>query len=320
MDEGALIIRPRGHPDRIRPEWPNWPRTILDEATNYTLGWAVEELVTLPGEPRYFRQWRLDRRKAGKPPIYILTRKWNGPIPGSWPWEEAIEIVHAHVDGFFPFEEALMPEDLPMDRIAVMMDIHNREPSGSGRYLASGLYYIDNRKAYRDKNRDWARLWASSPFRTANFDWNPVGEDTPVFHPDDPKAVYDAASKTVVGPDGSRLHSDNERWSIGLDRDGAHDRIHATWTDPSGGNRASIVMLPLRGFRPGYGETRAVIVIVERAALDVMRGEDTPPPDGITAPTGEQLAELINMSVPIAGEHAGHMIVIDGRARKTEWR
>ncbi len=320
MDEGALIIRPRGPADRIRPESPNWSRTIIDDATGVKLSWPVDELVILPGEPRHFRQWRLDREKQGKPPVYILTRKWSEPIPGSWPWDEAIEIVHAHVDGFFPFEEALMPEDLPMDRIAAMMDIHNRKQSDSGRYLASGLYYIDNRRAYRNQNREWARLRAASPFRTANFDWNPVGDDTPVFYPVAGKVSYDAASKTVIGADGSRLHTDNKQWSIGVDRSGMHDRIHATWIDPSGQNRAAVVMLPLRGFRPGYGETRALVAIKERATLDVMRGEDTPQPDGITSPTGEQLAELVNMSVPIAGEHAGNMIVIDGRRRKTEWR
>jgi hypothetical protein len=318
MDEGALIIRPVGPPDRIRPESPNWTRVIVDDVTGDKLSWPVDELVALQGEPHLLRQWRLDRGEQGKPPVYILTRKWEDPIPGSWPWDEGVEIVHAHADGFFPFEEALMPEDLPMDRIAVMMDVHNRRQSASGQYLASGLYYVDNRRAYGEKNREWARLRASLPFRTSNFDWNPAGEDTPVFFPVVGKAVYDAASRTVIGSDGNLLRTDNRDWYTGVDRSGVHARIHATWIDPSGRNQTPVVMLPLRGFRPGYGETRAVIIITERHSL--ARGEGTSSADGAIWPTGEQLADLINISVPIAAEHAGSMVVIDGRRRNTQWR
>jgi len=71
-------------------------------------------------------------------------------------------------------------------------------------------------------------------------------------------------------------------------------------------------MLALRGYQKGYGETRAVEVIID----------GTPPSPGVDpeTPDGESLANLINVLVPIAGEHAGHMIVVDERAYHDPWR
>ena len=125
--------------------------------------------------------------------------------------------------------------------------------------------------------------------------------------------VIDSATNTAVAADGNRLHSDNRSWSTYLDRDGMRQRIYATWSDASGARQVRIVMLPLRGYRKGYGETRVVKIIID----------GTPPKQGMDdaeTPDGKTLADLINVTVPIAAEHAGHMIVIDSRTDPREFR
>ncbi len=192
------------------------------------------------------------------------------------------------------------------------IDIHDLKEG------ARGFTYYDNRRAYRAKISEWAQLRAQCPFRTANLEPNMVERgEHPVLLPVAGGAVYDAGTRTATAVDGSTLHTDNARWHTGLDRDGCHDRIYATWTDSSGRNQRRIAMIPQRGWRPGYGETRAVIAITEKYEWDE---KSVPPPDGVAAPTGEQLAELVNLSVPIAGEHAGNMVVVDARCTYTEWR
>ena len=87
--------------------------------------------------------------------------------------------------------------------------------------------------------------------------------------------------------------------------------VYATWSDKSGLNTVPIVMTPLRVYREGYGETRAVWI-----TPDTRRARADSQSDGLRVifPSGKSLADLINMSVPIAGAHAGHMVVIDSRA------
>jgi hypothetical protein len=72
-------------------------------------------------------------------------------------------------------------------------------------------------------------------------------------------------------------------------------------------------MLALRGYLKGYGETRAVGVIIDGTRPKSRIGD-------AGTPDVKSLADLINVPVPIAGEHAGHMIVIDQRTHSGEWR
>jgi hypothetical protein len=305
--DDAIVIKPRPDPT-IRPRYTD-SLSILDERTGNLLVKPVRDTVELPQEEGYFHQWQVNRPEQR--PIYIVTRQGH-PNPHAIVPKRAFEIVLAYPDGFFPFEEALMPEECPMDRIAAMIDIHGCK---EGR---RGFRYYDNRGAYREKTREWARLRAQCPFRTANLDPNLVERGGfPIYFPVPGGAVYDADTQTVTAPDGSTLHSNNKYWVTSLDRDGAHDRIYATWTDPSGRFKRRIEMIPKRGWRSGYGETRAVVAITRKNEWD--KGS-VPPPDGVAAPTGEQLADLVNLSVPIAGEHAANMIVIDARADHQDWR
>ena len=71
-------------------------------------------------------------------------------------------------------------------------------------------------------------------------------------------------------------------------------------------------MLPFRGYRKGYGETRVVEVIIEGTPPKAMANAATP--------DGKTLADLIIVMVPIAGEHAGHMVVVDDRTDPHEIR
>ena len=305
--DDAIVIKPRPDPT-IRPQ-DTYSLSILDERTGNVLVKPVRDAVELPQEEGYFYQWRVDRPEQR--PVYVVTRGGH-PNPHAILPKRAYEIVLAYPDGFFPFEEALMPEGCPMDRIAAMIDIHGCD---EGR---RGFTYYDNRAAYREKTREWARLRAQCPFRTANLDPNLVERGGyPVYFPVPGGAVYDADTQTVTAPDGSILHSNNKYWITFLDRDGAHHRIYASWTDPSGRFKRRIEMIPKRGWRPGYGESRAVVAITGKHEWD--KGS-VPPPDGVAAPTGEQLADLVNLSIPIAGEQAGNMIVIDARADHQEWR
>lgn len=264
--------------------------------------------VQLPGVEGSFRQWRVHRK--GEPIVYVLTRGYPDRLPGMFPWDKVVEIVHASPDSFFPFEDSLYPSDFSVERAVAMMDLYGME---KGR---RGFYYLDNRLAYKDRKGEWARLRGLSPFLRANFDdYDPMTvEGARIYFPEPGSASYDAATKTAVSADGARLHSTNEWWNIYLDISGVKDRVYATWYDPSGGNPVKIAMRPHRGYRKGYGETRAVEIITESASDP--RGSD----DEAPSPPGRSLADLVNMSVPIAGKHAGNMIVVDNRAWRGEWR
>lgn len=312
MEEGAIVYRPRAD-GSFKRHFTGGVIThaviVEDEATGDGLSnWFS---VPLPGLEGYFEQWRVHRK--GRPLIYVLTREYRGRLPGMFPWEKAVEVVHASPDSFFPFEDSLYPADFSVERAVAMIDRYGLK---EGR---RGFHYLDNRLAYKHSKTEWACLRGLSLFLRANFDhYDPMGvEGAKIYFPEPGSAHYDAATKTVVSADGSRLHSANDRWYVHLDTSGAKDRIHATWCNPSGENPVKIVMRPHRAYRKGYGETRAVEMITlggsDRGAGDPTRAEDS-------MPSGRSLADLINMSVPIAGDHAGNLVVVDNRAYRGEWR
>lgn len=312
MDSGAILYRPRADGSFKRHFGPGsitHAVIIEDEASGDGLSnWLS---VPLPGMEGWFRQWEVHRK--GQPLIYLLTRDYPGRLPGTFPWDKVVEVVHASPDSFFPFEDSLYPADFSVERAVAMIDRYGVNEG------CCGFYYLDNRLAYQDRKPEWTRLRGLSPFLRANFDhYDPMAvEGAKIYFPEPGCASYDASTNTVVSPDGARLHSDNNRWSVGIDREGCLDRIHATWHDPSGGNPVKIVMRPHRTYRKGYGETRAVELITPGRS-DRSAGDLTSPRDPM--PSGQTLADLINLSVPIAGPHAGNMVVVDNRAYRGEWR
>jgi len=305
LDDGAILYKPRKDPG-IHPRFgaggyiDDWD--IVDDKTGYHLRSVF--FYGLKGENGLYRQWRLDKGWEDPRPIYFLTRDYQEKAPGTLPWDETVEILHALPDTFFPLKDALYPPALPFERIAGMLDVYGLKQGRHERY------YLDNRVANRPRLEAWAKEREASPFLLPNYErYQPLDvAGAQIYFPAAGSAAYDSATKTAVAPDGSRLHSDNRNWDIFIDRDGRKDRIIATWSDASGRQQARIVMRPWRGYRKGYGETRTVEIITEHRKP----GEAEPP--------GKLLADLINMSVPIAGDHAGHMIVIDNRAYSGEWR
>lgn len=86
-------------------------------------------------------------------------------------------------------------------------------------------------------------------------------------------------------------------------------RIYATWPDASG-TRCAYRHVAAPRLPQGYGQTRGVKVIID----------GTPPKQDAGTPNGKTLADLINVTVPIAAEHAGHRILIDSRTDPRELR
>ena len=198
------------------------------------------------------------------------------------------------------------PDDLPFKRIAGMLNIYGLKDGGHARV------YLDNRVPNRAKYEEWARTRMGMPYVPANFEGSLLGSEyARLYLPDPGSAKFDPASRTAIAADGSRLQSDNRHWGTGLDRDGRKYRIYAIWTSADGGKQVSIAMLPFRGYRKGYGETR-----------QQDRDRRGPPKAMANAatPDGKTLADLINVMVPIAGEHAGHMVVVDDRTDPHEIR
>ena len=308
MDEHSIVYKPRDvagvRPTTQTPVF-TYDITIRDDETGYVLT-PTWQVVSLPGEPGHLTGWMIDRRKAGQPAIYFLTRpielkQWIIPYEG-------VEIVHAHEDGFFPYRDALYPADFSFERIAAMLDIQN------ARGPAKHDTYVDNREAYREKSRMWDRARRESKFLPANFEPNPLSPRGNIYFPAARSARYDPATRTAIASDGSRLQSDNKRWSTFVDRDGQLDRIMANWTSADRRQTTKVMMLPYRGYRPGYGETRTVVLTYDKYMSDPeLSGK------GPVKPPGAALADMINVLEPIAGPHAGHMIVIDNRDGEPAW-
>jgi len=297
MEDGAILFMPQAdpriHQDGHEFKFAHW---IIDDATGYVL--TRQSTATLAGIEGWFDQWKLDGRKAGKPDIYFLTRDRRDRVPGTPPWATVMEVAYAKTDGYLPLEDALYPDELSFSRIAGMLNLYG--PGGRA------IMVLDNRVPNRPRFEQWARERMQLPYLPANFDPSPVDPKyARLYLPPVNSAAYDPATKTAVAGDGSRLHSDNQGWSTHLDRDGRHQRMHATFTDASG-TEVQIVMLPLRGYRKGYGETRVVMAITDRRTPKTRMALTD-------APEGKALADLVNVLVPIAGEHAGHLVVIDNR-------
>ena len=306
-DDGSILYMPKMQPSihadgRVYP----FPHRIVDDETGYVL--TKSDLRKLAGHDDTFTEWKLDRSKAHKPDVIFVTRNRTDRVPGTPPWAETMEIAYAKTDGFLPLKEALYPADLPFKRIAGMINIYGLKEGSHARM------YLDNRLPNRARYEQWARERMRLDFMRPNFEpYNTLTvPGVRLYRPKPGSARYDPVTQTAVAADGSRLHSDNSRWSIYRDRDGRLYRMYATWTDPTGTKQVRITMLALRGYQKGYGETRAVEVIID----------GTPPSPGVDpeTPDGESLANLINVLVPIAGEHAGHMIVVDERAYHDPWR
>lgn len=304
--DGSILFDPAPDPD-LRPFIKTpvfvYPKIIIDDKTGYQLS-KEPSSVQLPGSDDWLGIWKLDRRKENKPAVYIVTRNYLKPGNSMFGSRLGLEIVHAHVDGFFPFRDALDPAEFSLERVVAMMDIEGQD---TGR---KGYLYLDNRLAYRQRNADAEKARGRPPFRFPNFENRDVGS-ADIFFPEPASAHYDAPSKTAKAADGATLFSDNDGWPLGLDRSGVPFPVYATWSDKSGLNTVRITMTPLRVYREGYGETRAVWITPEPGHARADSQSDGP---RVPFPSGKSLADLINMSIPIAGAHAGHMVVIDSRA------
>lgn len=316
MDDGAILFMPKQQPS-IHPVVHSpiftYPYEIHDDVTGYSLTQAQLSTVRLDGIDGWFTQWKLDRSKAHQPDVYFLTRDRRDHVSGTPPWAEVVEISHAKVDGYLPLDDALYPADLPLGRVAGMLNIYGLNEGSHGRM------YLDNRVPNRPEYESWARERMRLPYLPANFEGTALtseyaklffprqirrGSIPPPTPPSQPTET--GCTRTIAR--GARTWTATVCGS-GFTRHG----IYATWSDANGARQVRIVMLPLRGYRKGYGETRVVKIIID----------GTPPEQGMDdaeTPDGKTLADLINVTVPIAAEHAGHMIVIDSRTDPREFR
>lgn len=305
------VIRyiPKGG-DGIRPEFVSAHHVstlhVVDDRTGWKL-FSTWRSVLLPGERYHLPIWRVDRAAAGLPSLFFVTRDISELV--SQPtahWRDrqvsqlvGREIVHCHEDGFFPFRDALYTSDLSFERISAMLDIKDTT-KGEPR----GLFYDDNRDLYREQAAIGQRQRMASAFTPANFETDPMSTPGAVLYlPERDSATYDAPSGTATARDGSKLTAVDQTWWIGMDRNGYPHLLEASWTSADGRVTVPLTLAPHRAWRDGYGETRAVGISLSSASAAT----------DVHEPSGETLAALVNVLVEIAGEHAGHMVVVDHR-------
>jgi hypothetical protein len=305
MPGGAILYAPQAD-DNVRPdiETPTfvYANVIVDRATGYRL---YQERASIPipefGD-KHMTLWRLDRSRKNQPAIFFLTRSLEED--GNWfSRRSGLEIVHAHVDGFFPFRDALEPRAFSFERVVSMLDRYNQKER------PKFLTYLDNRLAYREQSTAAQRNRDRSPFLRANFDYDPLAnEGAAAYFPSVNSARFDAGANAAIASDGTVLRVTNGTWSMFTNRSGRPSEFRAEWAEQGGRNPWIVRMTCLRSYREGYGETRAVeVVSFERPTF---RGNPIDIVSPGSPPSGEALAALINVSAPIAGPHAGHMVVV----------
>ena len=171
------------------------------------------------------------------------------------------------------------------------------------------LAYLDNRLAYREQSAAAQRDRDKSPFLRANFDYDPMAQDgATIYFPPANSASFDQRANTAISSNGSTLLVTHGTWSTFPDRSGRLPEFRAEWSQEGARNRWIVRLVCLRTYRRGYGETRAVEVVgFERPTWRGIPIEiESPGPP----PSGDALAALINASLPIAGPHVGHMVVV----------
>jgi hypothetical protein len=304
MPDGAILYSPR-HDERVRPSIETqtfvYTEEIVDRLTGYRL--YREGTRSIPEiADTTLTLWRVDRSRDGLPAVYFLTRPFE--TEGNWlSRRSGLEIVHAHEDGFFPFRDALEPSELSFERIAFMLDRYGEKERPRLQV------YLDNRHAYRAHREVAQGHQDLSPFIRANFNLAPQTDGIEeVLYPLVGAARFDAQKGAAFGSDDTSFKVTHGNWSPFLDRSGRPAEFRAEWKGPDGRNPWVVRMICLRSYREGYGETRAVeIVAIERPSF---RGSSMEIESPGRPPSWSDLAELINASVPIAGPHTGHMVVV----------
>lgn len=304
MPGGATLFSP-GRDQNIRPDIETssfvYANVIVDKLTGNRL--YREKSVSIPEfDNEALTLWRVDRSHTNKRPIYFLTKSFEQG--GHWLGRrKGLEIVHAYVDEFFPFKDSPDQFKFSFGRIVFMLDRHAQKEQPKFQV------YLDNRAAYRDERLAAQKSRVNSPFVSANFDsYPPVSEIAEVIYPASEAAGSPTAADLATASDGTSLRVTNGYWSPFPDRSGRPSEIRAEWTESGGGNPWVVRMTCLRSYREGYGETRSVAVVgLERPTF---RGRPVALKSLGPAPSGQELARLINDIPRIAGSHRGHMVVI----------
>lgn len=217
--------------------------------------------------------------------------------------------------GYFPFRDALLHDEFNVDRIMQMVALLEANKEKNERI------YFDCREFYSKEYSNFQKQRDAIPFISKNFDINPMNaEGVKLYYPAAGRAKYDSVNGISSDGSGRTFDAKAARWSTTYDgRNGVHSWIKGILHDPVTNSDTEIHLMALDGYKPGYGETRAVLI--GRQVPVAARGELAGGPTTVRSPeiSGQELADLINASLSIAGPHAGQMIVMDGRGR-ADWR
>jgi hypothetical protein len=220
--------------------------------------------------------------------------------------------------GYFPFRDAIIHDDMPVDRIVEMIRLLEAENEKNTRV------YFDSRRLYNKTYGDFQSQRDAIAFIAKDFEINPMktygkanpmkAESVKLYYPQAGRAKYDDENGISTDELGRTFEAKGVRWSTAYDaRNGVHSWIKGILHDPVTHSDMEIHLMALNGYKPGYGETRAVLI--GRQVPVSIDGELPGGPVTGRSPevSGREIADLINASKSIAGPHVGQMIVMDGR-------
>ena len=307
-DPGAIVYYPEMDEDVGQA---SQPLTVVDRKT----GWRLNGTSDRPREDRsgLTRGWRISDANHGT--VLLFTTVRSQGYRRGYGKTDALTVVLAHRDSFFPYEDALYPDDVSFARVAQMLNLHDHAAS-SNRYRGH-LVVIDNRVAHMAGNKRRAAEQSHDTFQVANHAINPAlypGAEV-VYASNDEGVRYDPDSMTVTDSrDGSSLKG----WRAG---DREYPRWDGLWHDTRSGLTAKVSTVPMRGYKPGYGETTTLeltSVAWERVEEGRMKSD---PISRDEMPT-ERLARLLNHfgAATAYGKKEGNLVVIDTRSYKADGR
>lgn len=307
MANGQIIYNPR-EDNFVRPstETPSFVYTnsIIDKTNGYRL--FHQRSVKIPAfSDQTLQLWKLDRSSQKESPVFFLTKQWD-QTESIIPRRPGIEIVYAYEDEFFPFNDSLRPNEFSFDRVVLMLDRHREKDK------PKFLRYLDNRAEY-EMHRSIAKLTRDSePFARANFDFDPlIKRVSKVYTPVIGAERFDQKRGRSITEEGATVRLDHGQWSGFPDRSGQPATLRAEWNNLAETNPWTVTLIGLRGFREGYGETRAFVVT--DISRPTFRGEPIEVQSFEPPPSAEALAALINVSVDFGGRHTGNLVIlIDG--------
>jgi hypothetical protein len=312
-DPGALVIYPASDGEITVPEW-EYGRAKDNRTGTFLSGDRFGGYMKL--RPR----WTFHHAKGNYPILAHLhgtySRGWRGAGPAL-----AITITHAHRPGYFPWTDSLYADELPLDRIAMLMQAANRmAPPAYAR-----LVVIDNREACRAEHqrraaaespdrirlkdvREGAERWTTVTSNDSHAQINPAVHDGAVVVLGEPDLTigYDPAAQATFELHGDlcmTIHSAGDRdFSYQIGRIARGDQIVA-----------QVTLHTANCWRPGHGETR--LIHLNRTSAPRTQDGETRSIDPVELPFA-RIWPLLNRHPHLffRDEHLGKAVLVDTRA------